>query len=422
MKNKFRSPWGALLSVGLSLNADAAPVMRSSELGAEASRTTTSRVKKTEAPVVKNTSATASTQKNTPAKKTVAPPIQKKFLIFGGLDLGMAFYSETGARTDGPRSGFDFGVRGLVAYYLDSWVIDGGLGYFILNSSGTDTLNVPISSSIRTIYVDLSPRYRLDENWQIGPELQFWTTSDYGLNESIRSLESNNALMAGVQAMYEWGAEKKYRVGARWNMDLNEPSRNLNVVQGFFQISFGGFGTKRDENPYLEEMRESDIESADALPDPEPVVVPTPAPEKSVVPPLQAGPQEKMVVTLDVNELPFESDSAKLPKYTRDRVQEIGRLLGEHKGDWNSLVVSGHTDEQGNKKYNLKLSKARADTVRQLLGEGGAPIARIKALGMGSSRPLDRRHNKTAWAKNRRVELEFKGVKDGLVIQNAFKK
>jgi hypothetical protein len=187
MKNKFRSPWGALLSVGLSLNADAAPVMRSSEVGAEAASNTTSRVKKTEAPVVKNTSATASTQKNTPAKKTVAPPIQKKFLIFGGLDLGMAFYSETGARTDGPRSGFDFGVRGLVAYYLDSWVIDGGLGYFILNSSGTDTLNVPISSSTRTIYVDLSPRYRLDENWQIGPELQFWTTSDYGLNESIRS-------------------------------------------------------------------------------------------------------------------------------------------------------------------------------------------------------------------------------------------
>jgi outer membrane protein OmpA-like peptidoglycan-associated protein len=41
---------------------------------------------------------------------------------------------------------------------------------------------------------------------------------------------------------------------------------------------------------------------------------------------------------------------------------------------------------------------------------------------MGSSRPIDRKHNKKAWAKNRRVELEFKGVKDGLVIQKAFKR
>jgi outer membrane protein OmpA-like peptidoglycan-associated protein len=54
-----------------------------------------------------------------------------------------------------------------------------------------------------------------------------------------------------------------------------------------------------------------------------------------------------------------------LPKYNRDRVQEIGRFLGERKEDWNSLIVSGHTDEQGKKSYNIKLSKARADTVRQ---------------------------------------------------------
>jgi outer membrane protein OmpA-like peptidoglycan-associated protein len=404
MKNKFRSGVGALLSFGIALNALAAPTLNPSKQ------------KPTATPSQKSKPVAVVARKETPVD-------QKKFLIFGGLDLGMALYSETGQQSDGPRSGFDFGVRGLVAYYLDSWVIDGGLGFLFISSSGTNYKPTPerISSSVRTVFFDLSPRYRLDEHWQIGPELQFWTTSDYGLNRDLNLRDSNNALMAGVQTMYEWGAEKKYRVGARWNMDLNASDRDLHVIQGFFQMSFSGFGSKDQTNPYLEEMRESDVEKAEDLPDPEPVVLPTPAPEQSAVP-TQAGPQEKMVVTLDVNELPFESDSARLPKYTRDRVQEIGRFLGEHKEDWTSLIVSGHTDEQGNKKYNQKLSKARADTVRQLLGEGGAPLSKIKSVGMGSTRPLDRRHNKEAWAKNRRVELEFKGVKDGLVIQNAFKK
>jgi outer membrane protein OmpA-like peptidoglycan-associated protein len=402
MKNKFRSGVGALLSFGIALNALAAPTLNPTKQ------------KPTATPPQKSKPVAVVAQKS-------APVDQKKFLIFGGLDLGMALYSETGALSDGPRSGFDFGVRGLVAYYLDSWVIDGGLGFLFISASGTSQLNQGLSSSTRTVFLDLSPRYRLDEHWQIGPELQFWTTTDKGLNSNITDTSTNNALMAGLQTMYEWGAEKKYRVGARWNMDLNASDRDLHVIQGFFQMSFSGFGSKDQTNPYLEVMRESDVEKAEDLPDPEPVVLPTPAPEQSAVP-TQAGPQEKMVVTLDVNELPFESDSARLPKYTRDRVQEIGRFLGEHKEDWTSLIVSGHTDEQGNKKYNQKLSKARADTVRQLLGEGGAPLAKIKSAGMGATRPLDRRHNKTAWAKNRRVELEFKGVKDGLIIQNAFKK
>jgi outer membrane protein OmpA-like peptidoglycan-associated protein len=402
MKNKFRSGVGALLSFGIALNALAAPTLNQAKQ------------KPIAAPPQKAKPVAVVAQQE-------APVDQKKFLIFGGLDLGMALYSETGALSDGSRSGFDFGVRGLLAYYLDSWVIDGGLGFLFISASGTSQLNQGLSSSTRTVFLDLSPRYRLDEHWQIGPELQFWTTTDKGLNSNITDTSTNNALMAGLQTMYEWGAEKKYRVGARWNMDLNASDRDLHVIQGFFQMSFSGFGSKDKTNPYLEEMRESDVDKAEDLPDPEPVVVPTPAPEQSAVP-TQAGPQEKMVVTLDVNELPFESDSARLPKYTRDRVQEIGRFLGEHKEDWTSLIVSGHTDEQGNKKYNQKLSKARADTVRQLLGEGGAPLSKIKSVGMGSTRPLDRRHNKEAWAKNRRVELEFKGVKDGLVIQNAFKK
>lgn len=365
---------------------------------------------------------------------------EKKFYLFGGIDAGYASYSQSTFLNDVSKSGYDLGVRGLAAYYMKKWVIDGGLGFAFLSSSGTDSTGVKQRVTTRTIYADLSPRYRFRQNWQFGPELQYWFGSDNGLNSNYNSTASNNALMGGVQLMYEWQKDNdptKYRAGLRWNMDLNIEARNLNVIQVFFQIGFSPGGGSNDDAPrYTEELKESDLEQAEpevlpapALesnevlpePEPEPEVMSTPAPLEET-PPLPIGPQEKMVMTLDVNALPFETDSARLPKYNRDRVKEIGRFLGEQKDAWDKLIVSGHTDEQGKKAYNMKLSKARADTVRQLLGEGGAPIGKIKSVGHGPTKPIDKGHNEKAWAKNRRVELEFIGVKDGLVIQKAFKK
>ena len=366
---------------------------------------------------------------------------EKTFYFFGGVDVGLANYSISTLATDSSRSGLDLGVRGLAAFYARKWVVDGGAGFSFISSSGTNTAGTALKVITRTVYLDLSPRYRLSQNWQIGPELQYWFGTDNGLNSNIFSSDTNSAIMSGVKLMYEWMSDQtKYRFGARWNTNINIPDRTLNVFQVYFQIGFSPGGSKTEEyhRPY-EEMKTSDLEQVEAEPrvvqtptpepvtepEPEPVVMSTPepvaTPEPTPEPVAVAGPREKMVMTLDLNELPFQSDSARLPKYNRDRVKEIGRFLGEQKDSWKRLIISGHTDEQGKKPYNMKLSKARADTVRQLLGEGGAPINKIKAVGYGPNKPIDRKHTKQAWAKNRRVEMEFIGVKDGLQIQKAFK-
>ena len=385
-------------------------------------------------------------QKSTPVQKKsestdFSPPEvwnEKRFYLFGGLDLGLASYSKSAVTTDASRSGLSIGVRGLAAYYARKWLVDGGFGFVFISSSGTNATNDSLKVYTRTGYVDLSPRYRINQNWQFGPELQYWLSADNGLNADIFSLTKNNALMAGVQVIYEWMDDStKHRVGARWNTDVNISERKLNMFQVFYQIGFSPVGGSSDDgrSKFNEELKESDIEKVQPEPvkpawedapdtavvEPEPEVMSTPAPVEEVPPPA-IGPQEKMVMTLDLNSLPFETDSARLPKYNRDRVKEIGRFLGEQKESWERLVVSGHTDEQGKKAYNMKLSKARADTVRQLLGEGGAPIDRVKTVGYGPTKPINKGHNEKAWAKNRRVEFEFYGVKDGLIIQKAFKR
>jgi outer membrane protein OmpA-like peptidoglycan-associated protein len=51
--------------------------------------------------------------------------------------------------------------------------------------------------------------------------------------------------------------------------------------------------------------------------------------------------------------------------------------------------------------------------------EGGVSGKRVKAYGLGESKPLVRGNNEKAWSRNRRVELEFRDVKDSNLIKKA---
>lgn len=68
------------------------------------------------------------------------------------------------------------------------------------------------------------------------------------------------------------------------------------------------------------------------------------------------------------------------------------------------VVVEGHTDDRGSKKYNQALSERRAASVRQRLIDLGVAAERVTAIGYGEERPIA--DNKTAEGRyeNRRVE------------------
>mgnify|MGYP001553233262 CR=1 FL=1 len=69
------------------------------------------------------------------------------------------------------------------------------------------------------------------------------------------------------------------------------------------------------------------------------------------------------------------------------------------------IEIQGHADERGSDVHNLKLTDARAKSVRRYLVEKGVSVKRLLAKGYGETRPVDKRHNEEAWAKNRRVEF-----------------
>lgn len=69
------------------------------------------------------------------------------------------------------------------------------------------------------------------------------------------------------------------------------------------------------------------------------------------------------------------------------------------------ILISGHTDNKGNAKANLKLSEDRVKAVDMYLIEKGIDTKRLTYKGYGSSKPVADNRTEEGRAKNRRVEF-----------------
>ena len=71
------------------------------------------------------------------------------------------------------------------------------------------------------------------------------------------------------------------------------------------------------------------------------------------------------------------------------------------------IKISGHTDNIGNKSYNITLSRSRAKSVADYLIAKGIPAATITFEGYGSALPVAGNTTEQGRAANRRVEIVF---------------
>jgi outer membrane protein OmpA-like peptidoglycan-associated protein len=95
--------------------------------------------------------------------------------------------------------------------------------------------------------------------------------------------------------------------------------------------------------------------------------------------------------------------AALLPK-SFPLLMQIASVLKAHP-EIPRLVVEGHTDASGKREPNVRLSQARADSVRAFLVRQGIAAARLAAIGYGPDRPTDDNDTEAGRAKNRRVEF-----------------
>lgn len=101
----------------------------------------------------------------------------------------------------------------------------------------------------------------------------------------------------------------------------------------------------------------------------------------------------------------FYTNSANLLPYSIQSIQELADYMAEHPNI--NAVIKGHTDDVGDAEANLKLSQARAETVKQVLISFGISSERIEAKGFGERNPKTQDQTVEARAINRRVEVEL---------------
>jgi VWFA-related protein len=99
----------------------------------------------------------------------------------------------------------------------------------------------------------------------------------------------------------------------------------------------------------------------------------------------------------------FESGKSEILPESTPRVQEIADIL--LKNNSLKLEIRGHTDDVGSDDANMKLSEARAQSVRAELLKMGISASRLTAKGFGESRPLVENNSEVNRRKNRRTEF-----------------
>ena len=71
------------------------------------------------------------------------------------------------------------------------------------------------------------------------------------------------------------------------------------------------------------------------------------------------------------------------------------------------LSIEGHTDDEGLLEWNQRISKQRAETIKQILIQLGIAAERLSAVGCGPEKPIAPNNTARGRAANRRVEFQI---------------
>jgi OOP family OmpA-OmpF porin len=130
---------------------------------------------------------------------------------------------------------------------------------------------------------------------------------------------------------------------------------------------------------------------------------PTPAPAAKPAP---QSVRQAVVIQADAL---FDFDKSVLRPDGRKSIDDaIAKLRGV---DVEMVIATGHTDSVGSDAYNQRLSERRAAAVKDYLVSKGIAASKITTIGKGESQPVATNRTAEGRQKNRRVDIEFKGVR-----------
>ena len=101
----------------------------------------------------------------------------------------------------------------------------------------------------------------------------------------------------------------------------------------------------------------------------------------------------------------FDFDDYSIKTDFNSLVERQGRFLASSPSV--AIKIEGNADERGGSEYNLALGQKRAEAVMRALRIYGVKDSQMEAVSWGSTKPMAPGHDETAWAQNRRADLQY---------------
>ncbi len=299
---------------------------------------------------------------------------------FLGAELGSQDKTDIQA-PEVENNGFQVGIKGVYSHYWTDFVADVGLGYRY------DEMDDGVEVDTKAFFLELGARYRLSNRWSLGPQVQMLLGKDVSFSDvGTNSDDKSSALFLGGRIFYDFSEPEDdfmFRMGAQALTDMNIDDRKVTYLQVVAEIGWP-FGSA-DEAVVTEKEE-------------------TAPPKKQV---------EKIRLSLKQLGIKFKTGSSELDGKSEEILNEIASILVENSRDWTRIKISGHTDSTGGYEMNMNLSKERARSVRDVFIKNSISGKRIRAVGYGPNKPIDKAKTKEAYAINRRVELQIYGKNAG---------
>jgi outer membrane protein OmpA-like peptidoglycan-associated protein len=106
--------------------------------------------------------------------------------------------------------------------------------------------------------------------------------------------------------------------------------------------------------------------------------------------------------SMDTALVTFDRGSSQLTPAAKEMLGQIGSVLQAKSKTWQALSIEGHTDITGTIKMNQKLSKERAETVKEFLTKEYG-LQNITTIGRASDKLYDVANKESG--TNRRIEF-----------------
>ena len=107
--------------------------------------------------------------------------------------------------------------------------------------------------------------------------------------------------------------------------------------------------------------------------------------------------------TVRLDNVMFRQSTAVLEQESASSLDKVVQMLKDN--PTMEIMLTGHTDNQGSSKANLRLSQERVEAVKSYMVSRGIDPARIEGKGYGGTRPIASNANVETRKLNRRVEF-----------------